>query len=318
MQCLCDADCPLNSRCHTVSGNCVAENFCTTAAECEALIESCDRAAQLCQPRCDDDNDCEVDEYCKIVPYVQPSQEDYVCRPRSELPCLNDSFEPNQTADEAIANARALPLPAMGESIDVPNLSLCDFDTEDWFTLALAAGDHVDIRGTSLTAMTGDMKAYLADAVSLLDTGVFSSGGSELLSFTAQRAGLYLVRVSLGSAATGLYNLNIRLTQGALCSDGFEDATGANDSPADATPLNDPAPAACTLTGSLGSTHTVSCTGAGSRICPFEVDYYWVSAHAGATVTLQLTGLGANLDMTLYGPYASGESVDTSRQRASS
>ncbi len=318
VQCLCDGDCPLSGRCHPVSGKCVADNFCSTAEECDSLLESCDRADQVCKPRCDDDGDCETDEYCKTVPYVQPSQQDFVCRPRAELPCLPDSFEPNQTADEALANARALPLPTPGNDVDVPNLSLCDFDGEDWFTLALAAGDHLDIRGTSLTTMIGDMSVYLADGLSLLDTGVFSSGGSEMLSFTAQRAGLYFVRISLGSAATGLYNLNLTLTTGALCGDTFEDTNGANDGPEDATPLNDPAPAGCTLTGSLGGTHTVTCAGAQSRICPFEVDYYSISAHAGATVTVQLSGLGANLDLTLYGPYLAGEPADTSRVAASS
>ncbi len=321
VQCTCDLDCPTDGglpRCYVPTGRCVPEDFCTLPGECEVGF-SCDRRYQVCKPFCDDNEDCTgADEICDT--------DDNVCRPIGDLPCEPDTFEPNNSRVDAETNGSTLPIPARDAELTVPEagnefLTLCDEDLEDWYLLPLVRGDLLTIRGTSLDGMSADMTAYGPDGTTQLDTGRISSYSSDAVSFTANYAANYLLRVDVDSYSSGsTYSLTVSNATGAVCDDTFELAAGINDTPAAATPLNPVAgvPDGCTLTGTIGATHTVSCTGTTFTLCQGDVDYYLINTPLGSDISVALSNFAGDLELYLYGPFYSGETPDTSRVADSS
>lgn len=321
VQCTCDTDCDQTGglRCYAPTGRCVAADFCTQAAECDAG-QSCDTTLEQCRPRCSADNQCDGGEYCRTTTYVEEPEADYVCRPRSELPCPTDEYEPNQTAADALVNAtKPLSVPAIGTSVDIEPLTVCSDDTDDWYTMELSAGDRIIIRGTSLDGVSADLAAYVADAVTLLDTGRMDNPGTELIDFTANIGGTYYVHLRADSGSQGTYTLNLERQSGVVFDDAFESTNGTNNTVAEATEMNGSGsvPAGCTLNGVLGATHDIDCSGAMAMYVG-DVDYYLVEVHANGLLTVTVEGSSSNLDLFLFGPYLAGETVDTSRPLAES
>ncbi len=328
VQCTCNLDCDANGGlpvCYAPTGRCVREDFCTRAGECtpdkcDGPTCSCDRRNQMCQPYCDQADDCGDNQYCDTL--------DNVCRPEVERPCLTDSLEGSPNNDQS-SSAADLPLPAMGESVEIPAdsdhvLSLCDTDTytdhDDWYALDLSAGDAIRIIGSSNDGLIAVMTAFAADGFTVLDTGAINPIVGDLLHITAGFDAVYWVHIAsgydvvAGVQSTGTYRLSVTLTRGQSCSDAFEVNLGRNDTPAVATVLNDETagiPADCT--GTLGAQQMIECKD-GVNMCLGDVDYYLINASAGATVSATIDSFSNNLDLHLYGPFAHGEVPSLSPQ----
>ncbi|MBI5511721.1 MAG: PPC domain-containing protein [Deltaproteobacteria bacterium] len=309
VQCLCDADCGESTslpRCYGPTGRCVSLDFCTAASECTTPGTACDRRNRICKPACSDDTQCE-----QGLEYCDPG--DSVCRFLSERPCSPDAYEPNQTIEGAALNHSVLPVPAMDQSTVVEPLTICQDDLVDVFLMPLSHGDRIVVRGSTQMSVTATLTAYAADGQTTIATGAIDLV-SEPLDFTASYSDTYYVVVE--GNGVGEYSLEITRSAGTPCQDDFElpDHHGPNNRPADATPMNDSvagAPSECPLTGALGGTHTVSCSGDAVRMCEGDVDYYVVEALPNSEVQVTISGFPGDLDLFLYGPFFPGDLIDT-------
>lgn len=317
VQCGCDADCG-DSSLHCDDGTCRPEGFCTTAGQCPPG-QSCDThpGVNQCRPRCEDDNSCSAVDYC------EPN--DHVCRPRTELPCAADSFDAssNNTSEEALAQLNALPsltlpIPALNSFEVVANLTVCSDDSEDWYTLVLNIGDRITLGGTSAAGLKATLTAFADDGETPISTGKIDPLISSNVDFVANYDGVYYVQVLPDLNSTGDYNLHIARELGVPCTDNFENTHGTNNIATAATPLNfdlqpNNPPTGCNLTaGTLASGHTVSCSGGTLKLCGGDVDYYLVHSHLGATANISLTNFAGDLDLYMYGPFFSGDTLTTS------
>lgn len=321
VQCMSDADCGDGLRCYPTNNTCVSQDFCTRAAECGAG-ESCDTRTNTCAPSCSADAECDESEYCN---------QDNVCRPRTDLPCSPDAVDDvfsetagNETADEALANDIQLPVPdSMGDSVESDTYSLCSADV-DWFVQPLEKGDKITLEATSLDGLEADLTAWSRDRGAPLGDGSLTETGGFPLEYVANFDGDYLVKIEPFADATGTYSLTISKSQGDVCQDPFEDNTGANNTPATATVLNDetlnsddpePVPDACSLTTPAADKTLVECNadvGEPGAICLGDVDYYAVRVPAGAFVEASISNFPGDLDLYMYGPFSDDASFTES------
>ncbi len=296
VQCTCDADCQGGLVCYQQRRVCVSVGYCERSTDCDPG-QSCDTRAALCKSTCGKDEDCsDPHNYCYTL--------DHVCRPRTELPCQADLYDTpsNNTPEDALGNSVALPLPALGGSTTVTDLSLCVGDV-DWYTIALNKGDHVVVQGSSLTSLHADIKAYGGDAITALAVGSINDAGPAPLAFTANYDDIYYLAVTPQNASSGTYQLTITLTQGTACTDTFEDTNGTNNLPSDATVLGAPVPSGCT-----GTSNQITCSGGVLSLCVGDVDYYLVDVPAGGDLALGIS-FSSNLDLYAYGPFATPETA---------
>lgn len=307
VQCGCDADCdgtgfPI---CDVTDGSCVG---CLGDEDCGSG-ETCDPQVQLCRETCTTNSDCPFGEFC--------DPEDSVCRSAQDLPCVQDTNEPNQTLEQAIDGAFSLAVPAPGEMQRIEDLGLCLGDDFDYFTVQLVRGDFLRVSGSSTTPLEAELRALAPDRATRIDTGRISINGNEPLEIVANFTGTYFIGVSR-LQNVGNYALTLARSTanpGDLCNDTFEDANGRNDTLASATLLNDDAapPDGCTVNGSLGSSQTVQCLGNPHRMCLGEADYYELVTPVGATVIANVNGSSGDLDAILYGPFVGDEAPTSDR-----
>ncbi len=297
VECLCDEDCGGTDQCYA-DHTCRGENYCRESAECQDGF-ACDTQKDECVLRCDGDNDCDEREYCFPL--------DHVCRPRSELPCIADAFDTlgNETAQDALDNAAELPIPVMGMSTIFSDLSLCADDV-DWFTMDLQKGDLITIRGSSLSSLEADLTAYSPDGVTELAEGTITDSTPDPLDFTANYDGIYFLEVRRFDN-DGDYKLTIERQLGQACEDPSEaEQAEFNNTPATATPLNNPVPADCVEAASV-----VTCTNDVLKMCVGDVDYYLADVPAGADFTFTISHFSGDLDLFVYGPFASPAEAST-------
>ena len=139
-------------------------------------------------------------------------------------PCESDSFEPNNSADDAVALT----------SGSWPNVGICTGD-EDWFQFTLKADERLEL-AVSFDHQQGDLELELRDASG--EQILASAAGEssiEALSFTASTQTNVLARVTGYQGATNSYRLDASI----LTSDGTcqEDQAGVHLSPATAVTL---------------------------------------------------------------------------------
>ena len=301
VQCLCNDDCVQGQQCYPATQTCKAADYCESDGECSDPAQVCDEERTTCAAFCDESTAssvCSSEEYCDL--------QENVCRPLSELPCTDDRYAPNQSAEQAAL----LTLPELGETRVETELSLCE-EQEDWFTLPLSAGDELTITMTSASGITSSYAVLAADGLTQLATGTLGPLGSELLRFTANRSDNYLLRVSRSGAQTGYYALSLSLAQGDSCSDPAE-ATQGNDSGTTATLIFAPNTSIdddCSRE-TLAGNELVSCNSSALTLCDGDVDYYHVELNGGSKLSATLGSFGGDLDIDLYGPFENIESFD--------
>ncbi|MEC9465489.1 MAG: PPC domain-containing protein, partial [Myxococcota bacterium] len=242
---------------------------------------------------------CNNEEYCDL--------DVNVCRPLSELPCTPDRYSPNQDPE----SASPLTLPNIGESRTETELSLCE-EQQDWFTVSLSAGEELTITMTSTAGLTSSYAILAADGLTLLASGTLGPLGSELLRFTASRTDTYYLRVTRSGAETGFYSLTLSLAQGESCVDPAESAQG-NDSGTTASLLFSPGTTIdddCTRSTNAGNA-VVECPPSALTLCDGDVDYYRVEVDGGSKVDITLSSFGGDLDLDLYGPFASTQTFSS-------
>lgn len=296
--CGCDADCSAGQRCWAATSRCVAGDHCEQATDC-AAPQACDRAAQACVAACVGDGDCALREWC--------NPDDHVCRPRSEAPCAPDEWDTggNDTPDAALAQAAALPVPALGAASTVDDLTLCGpTDAVDYYVVSLARGDRLIVEGASLTGLEASLRAWAGDGESPLGRGALSDLAPSPLDFTVSDDGLYFLEVARTATgpATATYSLTLRRETGQPCTDAFEVAAGTDDTPLTATDL-----ARLSLPGCTASAHAVTCGALTS--CLGDLDHYRVEVPRGGELVARITGYTGILDLLVYGPFADATAV---------
>jgi hypothetical protein len=196
--------------------------------------------------------------------------------------CVVDRFEDNDSQ----ATARAMTLP-----VSESGLALCTMD-DDYFTLALAAGDEITASVTFSTA-EGDIDLRLLDAAGTSQASSTGVTGTESFTFTANAAATYALRVYLygdaGTSPGAPYSLSV--TTRPVC-------------PADAAEENDTQAVQRPLAGPGLFTNLAACN--------LDDDYYRVTLAAGQAITVNVDFAHAEGDIDLYLLDAAGTSRATS------
>ncbi len=138
--------------------------------------------------------------------------------------CDDDEFEPNDVAGQAPATV----------SGEWAALTICEGD-EDWFALALEAGDGVAVEIEFDPALM-NLDAWLLEPDG--ERMVASTGGVEGLKRfevgAVESAGRYLVKVTAAGQAQGAYRLAIEVSAGGFCEDDGHEGADGNDTREDA------------------------------------------------------------------------------------
>jgi len=288
---------------------CVVPDFCTTAAECGDVNKACDSRTLTCKAACTQDTECSSTgaRYCDLT--------DRVCRNESERPCESDSYEPNQSRDDAEVSNSSLLLPTQGAFVLMEGLTLCEDDQMDWYMVMLDRGDQLTIRATTDDNVSAQLSALAPDGFTTLATGTMDDVSRQLV-FTADYTDTYFVVVD-GFSGHGTYQLRIDRQTGTPCDDTFETVEhhGSNNTTATATLLNgsEGIPSECQLVGTVDSAHTVTCINEALTLCTGDVDYFLVNTPANSNLVITLTGFQGDLELGLYGPFFAGETVNTDR-----
>jgi|GEM_PF-996841 len=185
--------------------------------------------------------------------------------------CVPDGFEPNDIQADAVV------LPGLAAS----GLTICPQD-DDWFFIALATGDTIDVEATFAHA-EGDIDLNIYDFGGTLHASGNSTNDDELVPFVAPFDGSFFLQIELiadlGVLAGNTYDLSVS-SPNALCEhDGFE----PNDALADATAL----PPGTYLDNS---------------VCPADVDWFAIDAVAGEEIQVAalFSSAEGNIDLTLH------------------
>lgn len=298
VECVCDADCDPQtgmSRCYATSGRCVTQDYCENTSDCSIAGNNCDVVRRLCVPACTLDEQCPNGAYCESTLQV--------CRAWTDRACVNDSFEPNNSADQALSAASTLPLPNLNNSVTISDLSFCDSDS-DWYIVDAQRADRLIIGGTSFN-VRATLSLLERDANTVLARGSIDPNQRDPIDVTINNAGTYYLRIDRQSTTAGFYRLDVQKLAGSACDDVLENTdnrSNSNNTPIDATWLYDNLASnesPCTLSTSAAA-DTVTCGGDLLQLCDGDVDYYRVRLPAGATFRAAITGFVGNLDMAIF------------------
>ena len=254
VECYQDDQCGAGLGCDPVTLRCAGQNSCTTDRDCP-VEQICNPQTHQCTPRagpCLSSADCPPGATC----HPELGQ----CRVSL---CPPDALEPNDDL------SRASPL-SPGPTRD---LRLCPGDV-DWFSIALARGDRVQVQAETNLMAAGQFHLQLRspDSADVLQTD------SLLIDRTVSTAGAYLLRVWSADPEQA-YSLFVSLSPGTPCDD---DAHEPNDTPSTATALT---------TGRLS----------GLVRCPHDDDWYALTRSAGQIlqISLELPVTFGDLDLDL-------------------
>jgi hypothetical protein len=225
-----DALCPTGQFCRVAAGarrgQCLSE--CGQDADCP-YGRFCDfaRRPPTCElePACVTDEDCRSDEVCAAGMCGRaPCRGDADCSDGQRCDpltgscdsCEDDALSPNHTAATALALET-------GRFVD---LRQCP-DRPDWFSLALRAGEEVEV-GVSASARDAELDVALLDAELRVLAADNQSGPSASLLYQATQDGaVYLRIMGAAGAATG-YQLTLeRRLVGECRDDPFEENDAA-------------------------------------------------------------------------------------------
>jgi len=193
--CLEDAECQLGDVCEDYE--CLTTT-CTADAECDDYGFVCDEAESWCV-ECTADGECGANEAC--------------IGSRCVFQCADDDYEPNDTKDAA----------ALIEAGTYPDLAICEAPNateEDWYAVALLAGDTLVVR-TRFTHATADLelKLFRLDSTTALDTS-FSSTDQEEVVYTAESdMTVYIQVYSAGTGRGAPYEMSVILADCEAASD---------------------------------------------------------------------------------------------------
>jgi hypothetical protein len=279
---------------------------CTADIQCGGPSDNCLRMGTagegFCFRACGGDTDC-VDAahptgyYCSLSEMVsvdgvsarQCIPDTYSCGPP---PCVNDSYEPNDS-QAAVTTATAL---AAGS---YPGLKLCPSTggtkDEDWYPIQIAADSNLtaSINGTATT----DLDLALLDANGVIIAK--SDGLTSVETVTAcLKPGRYYLRVYSWAAGENTYSLTWSKTA-TTCSVCADDPAEPDDNAGQARVVN------------LGSGRFYSDTNA---ICANNEDWYKVTLqanqHVYATVAFTQTTPKEDLDIRFFGQSTGGSLID--------
>ncbi len=186
--------------------------------------------------------------------------------------CQDDSFEPNESVEDA-----ATLVPGVLEA-SICDTELVPVDT-DYFGIAVGAGDTVTLT-LEFDNGLGDLDLFLLSAAKTFLASSETLSSQESLSWTAPSAQtVYAVVGGVGQASFAMsYTLGLQLGVAQTCN---PDLHEPNDTPstANAAPISD---------GSLS-------------LCPGDIDHYSVFMFCGEDLQVTLdTADGGDLDMWLY------------------
>ena len=266
-ECTQDTDCGAGRRCDTERKTCESPTSCLSTRDCEIPLV-CNPVTHSCTVDpgpCLSAEDCGQDQTCQLATGK--------CVPAA---CVADRFEANDRLEEA----KALP-----QGI-TSNLTLCKGDA-DWFQVALAAGDRIQV--------VVDVDPLLNFDVALLDAaGGPVAEGQLAVDATVYVGGTYYVR-SRSLDAYVRYDLRATVSRGIPCA-------------LDPEEPNEQFQAAKAL--AEGDTR-------GRTICPGDVDFYAVAAAPGDKVSVMLTTSAVDGPLTLALLDGSGtKTLATSEQAA--
>ena len=253
VQCEKDADCGPGLSCNAGAGRCEGPSACRSSRDCTVPL-LCDRATGTCaaaRPPCASNEQCATDERCdsRLGQCVAGA-------------CLADRYDPNGS----LATAALL---AAGS---YPQLTLCGAE-EDWFALALASGDTVQV--VTDADPLGSFDLQLVDAA-----GALLEESHAAVLHLVGRTGTYYLRARTNDAAA-LYGLRIDLAHGQACAHNPPDAHPA---PVNALPLG------------AGPSYDLA-------VCPTEQTWFSLRPPAGQGVDVAgslLPTAGGALAFTLF------------------
>jgi hypothetical protein len=194
--------------------------------------------------------------------------------------CNDDSFEPNNTPNEAKTVASQI----------YPSLACCG--DPDWYKIDLVTGDKLEVL-IEFVQENGDLDLWVFDADTVanadvlscdnaLGCGITETSDEEVTVESIPADGTYYIAVGPYQNAKNTYTMTVVVThQTQTCQD---DADEENDTPVDGTGI---------VTTSVKPNQV---------LCPGDEDWYWVYLYADQTVVVDLTFVNANgdLDLKLY------------------
>ncbi|MBN2359435.1 MAG: PPC domain-containing protein [Deltaproteobacteria bacterium] len=192
--------------------------------------------------------------------------------------CIDDPFEPNDTAATAVTLAAG-----------TYNGKVCPND-DDYYAFNLNVGDTVSAQ-ISFTVANGDLDLQLLNpSGAVVDSSTTASSSTETVDHVATVAGRFVLRVYGFQGDGNTYQLQLTITPATpTCRD---DALEENDTIATAAALTPGQVAA--------------------QICPNDDDYYSFNLNVGDTVSAQISFTAANGDLDLQLLDPSGQVVDSS------
>ncbi len=283
--CTSDADCGSQEACNVGSRQCQPKctaatqaTVCPAATKCVGEIcVQCEKAADCgpgltCDPagNCSSGNRCYSDRDCKIplVCFLQTG----ACLPPPP-PCVNDSYCPaDQRCD--IPSGKCVPRTCQPDRYEPDDdmlhaygvspgrydmLTLCTGDL-DWYSISLSRGDQLGVNLDADPFSENNFSTLVKDP-----SGCTVASGHLLASYVASAPQKYYVVISTTDNYQP-YDVTFLLSRGTPCDD---DANEPNDSPAQATALN-------------------QVTQIDGQICPQDEDWFRVSLPAGKGLTAAL------------------------------
>ncbi|MBI2372448.1 MAG: PPC domain-containing protein [Deltaproteobacteria bacterium] len=259
--------CGADQTCEVSTGHCIDLGpVCASDLECASPSTVCELALGRCVAGCSATG-CNAPEVC-----------DPATGHCSDLTCPADAYEPNETAQDALAIATGT----------VFELTTCPVDV-DYFGWIAEAGDAFEVT-VRYSVVEGDIDATLYDPSGLEVASARTRDDDDTMSHTARDAGAYIVGVQLfrdlGPVPGNLYDLELQIT---CAPDAFEpnDDEGASQT---LTPGDSP----------------------GLRLCTGDEDWFAIDAADGdsVTITASFTDGEGDLDLELFD--ASGNTIATS------
>lgn len=253
VECAGDGDCGPGLSCNVKAGRCAGPSMCFSDRECGAGT-ICNRATSTCtEPPapCDSDDDCLDDERCDLARGRCLAAE---CRP--------DQYEPNDNPEGASSIVAGV----------IRDLTLCGQQDEDWFRIALRAGDRININVETDLLAAGGLDVQLRDG-----SGRILKSNPLLVDHSVAVAADYFIRV-VTADVQARYALHILVVRGVPCSDDTYE------------PNNEPSQAATLAPG----THS------NLQACPGDPDWYVVDVPAGRTIGASLTHDPLRGDLDLF------------------
>lgn len=255
VECSRDDECGPGLTCNVMAGRCAGSNMCFSDRECPAGT-ICNPRTKTCTPPlppCNTDDDCGRGERCDLA------------RGRCvSSGCSLDQNEPNDSQEQSTDLGTA----------HLRDLSLCGPEDQDWFRIALKAGDRIHVNVETNVLTSGGLEVQLRSSA-----GSIVKSHPLLVDATVSTAGDYFLRV-VTSDLQARYSLHVIVVRGVPCSD---DAHEPNNEASEATRL---------LPGTYPNL----------QACPGDPDWYVVDVPGGKTIRASLTHdpLQGDLDLILF------------------